>query len=60
MEHFPAGDLQTYIDKHPRLPEDQCGCITSQILTGLHLMHREGFAHRDIKPSVCAVEVNLI
>ena len=53
MEYFPAGDLQTYVVEHPPVAEDHCCQITSQILSGLALMHAEGFAHRDVKPQVC-------
>lgn len=52
MEYFPAGDLQTYISKHDRLPEDDCRQIASQLLRGLAAMHHERFAHRDVKPQV--------
>ncbi|KAF4433168.1 hypothetical protein F53441_13769 [Fusarium austroafricanum] len=50
MEYFPEGDLYTYICDHEQLPEKECSQITSQILSGLALMHAEGFAHRDVKP----------
>ncbi|KAH7129094.1 kinase-like domain-containing protein [Dactylonectria macrodidyma] len=52
MEYLPAGDLQTYVVEHPPLAENHCCQITSQILSGLALMHKEGFAHRDVKPQV--------
>ncbi|KAH6870970.1 kinase-like domain-containing protein [Thelonectria olida] len=50
MEYVPTGDLQTYLREHPALPEDNSRQIISQVLQGLEIMHREGFAHRDIKP----------
>ncbi|WKT53720.1 Ankyrin repeat [Fusarium oxysporum f. sp. vasinfectum] len=56
MEYFPAGDLYSYLGEHPPFPEDDCRQITSQVLRGLAVMHGEGFAHRDIKPQVRAVQ----
>lgn len=52
MEYFPAGNLYTYVKKQQGLPEDECWQITSQVLSGIALMHEEGFAHRDLKPQV--------
>jgi serine/threonine protein kinase len=56
MEYFPAGDLCSYLDEHPPFLEDDCRQITSQVLRGLTFMHGEGFAHRDIKPQVRALQ----
>ncbi|KAG6986267.1 Serine/threonine-protein kinase RAD53 [Fusarium oxysporum f. sp. conglutinans] len=50
MEYFPAGNLYTYVEEQQGLPEDECWQITSQVLSGIALMHEEGFAHRDLKP----------
>ncbi|KAM0340597.1 hypothetical protein ACHAPU_010434 [Fusarium lateritium] len=50
MEYLAAGDLATYVQRNGSLLEADCQHIGSQILTGLALMHTEGFAHRDIKP----------
>jgi tRNA A-37 threonylcarbamoyl transferase component Bud32 len=50
MEYFPEGDLYAYICNHEALAEEECSLITSQILSGIALMHEEGFAHRDVKP----------
>jgi serine/threonine protein kinase len=52
MEYLAKGDLETYLDKSPRVPEDECRHIIAQVATGLEHMHTEGFAHRDIKPGV--------
>jgi serine/threonine protein kinase len=50
MEYFPGGDLDTYLREKPPLPENEAGQIISQVLEGLAIMHREKYAHRDIKP----------
>ncbi|KAH7162374.1 kinase-like domain-containing protein [Dactylonectria estremocensis] len=50
MEYVPIGDLQTYLVQNSTLDEEDSRQITSQVLRGLALTHREGFAHRDIKP----------
>jgi serine/threonine protein kinase len=50
MEYFPLGDLQNYLSLP--LPESEVKQITSQVLEGLSFMHDNGFAHRDLKPTV--------
>lgn len=50
MEYLPNGDLHKYL-KSP-LPEKEGQEIVFQILEGLHFMHDNGFAHRDLKPAV--------
>lgn len=52
MEYLSQGDLQTYFDNNPPLHEEEGRQIASQVLRGLHIMHREGFSHRDVKPAV--------
>lgn len=53
MEYCPHGDLKKYLLDHGgRLPEDQVKDIASQVLAGVVMMHRAGFANRDIKPAV--------
>lgn len=52
MEYCPYGDLGTYLKTQGPVPENTVKDIASQILQGLSLMHAEGFAHRDLKPSV--------
>lgn len=54
MEYCPHGDLGTYLKFKKALPENQVQDIAGQILEGLSFMHTEGFAHRDLKPSVRA------
>lgn len=50
MEYFPLGDLQKFMDKPGLIDEADVREISFQVLEGLSYMHREGFAHRDIKP----------
>jgi calcium/calmodulin-dependent protein kinase I len=50
MEYFPDGDLQSFMSSP--LPETDVQLITSQVLEGLSFMHDNGYAHRDLKPSV--------
>lgn len=52
MEYFPLGDLQKYMDNSGPIDEADVREISFQVLEGLSYMHREGFAHRDIKPDV--------
>nr|CEG02322.1 unnamed protein product [Fusarium pseudograminearum CS3220] len=50
MEYFPTGNLHSYIETYEGLSEGECQQITSQVLSGIALMHEQGFAHRDVKP----------
>ncbi|EWY81054.1 CAMK protein kinase [Fusarium oxysporum NRRL 32931] len=50
MEYLPAGDLYTYVREYRILNEEECRQVTCQVLSGIALMHAEGYAHRDIKP----------
>jgi serine/threonine protein kinase len=52
MEYLEFGDLEDYLSKAPQLPEPEAKEITFQILEGLHFMHKNEFAHRDLKPAV--------
>lgn len=49
MEYFEQGDLQEYLSKVSTMPEEEVQLVSYQILEGLKAMHREGFAHRDLK-----------
>lgn len=51
MEYFPLGDLQSHISEHGPMDEADVREVVYQVLEGLHCMHREGFAHRDVKPA---------
>lgn len=60
-EYCELGDLRGYLQGCPngRMPEDQAQEVASQVLGGLRLMHREHFAHRDIKPAVGHISIHL-
>ena len=53
MEYLSHGDLHKYLGSP--LPETEGQLIVSQIVEGLHFMHDNGFAHRDLKPAVSLV-----
>jgi serine/threonine protein kinase len=59
MEYLSQGDLQTYLTNNPPLNEDECREIVSQVFKGLQTMHKEGFAHRDVKPAVSQAQHGL-
>ncbi|EXK79196.1 serine/threonine protein kinase [Fusarium oxysporum f. sp. raphani 54005] len=50
MDYYPAGDLQDHIQNRPCLPEADVRQIISQVLAGLAVMHKQDYAHRDVKP----------
>lgn len=53
MEYLEIGDLFAYLYQKPLpLSEAEAKEIAYQILDGLSMMHENGFAHRDLKPSV--------
>lgn len=53
MEYMVHGDLHYYLAAQPTpLGEVDARAITFQLTEGLKFMHKEGFAHRDMKPSV--------
>jgi len=56
MEYLQEGDLTKYIGKS--LPQETVKTISVQILEGLKIMHEEGMAHRDVKPSVSSLPPN--
>jgi serine/threonine protein kinase len=50
MEYLPHGDLHKFLGSP--VQESEAKLIAHQILEGLVFMHRNGFAHRDLKPAV--------
>ncbi|KAJ5906473.1 Tetratricopeptide-like helical [Penicillium subrubescens] len=56
MEYLEIGDLSTYLRENPPLPENEAKYIAYQVLDGLNMMHRNGFAHRDLKPNNILIE----
>ncbi|VUC36684.1 unnamed protein product [Clonostachys rosea] len=54
MEYLSHGDLSRHL-QNP-LPEAEASLITLQVLEGLEFMHRNKFAHRDLKPNNILVQ----
>ncbi|KAF5002729.1 hypothetical protein FGRMN_125 [Fusarium graminum] len=50
MEYHSSGDLYNYIKSRGPLPETDSRHVVTQVLSGIAMMHTEGFAHRDVKP----------
>ncbi|PYI24202.1 kinase-like protein [Aspergillus violaceofuscus CBS 115571] len=50
MEYFELGDLSKYLSSQP-LQEAEAREIIFQLLSGLELLHDNGFVHRDLKPA---------
>ena len=50
MEYFKEGDLQSHMRDGIGITEHDTKAIAAQLLEGLSIMHKEGFAHRDLKP----------
>lgn len=59
MEYFPLGDLEKYMSNNGPMHEADAQEVSFQLLEGLSYMHREGFAHRDVKPGVSFPSFNL-
>jgi serine/threonine protein kinase len=52
MEYCRHGDLDHYLRDQGSLAPTEVQYLTHQILEGLDHMHRNDFAHRDLKPGV--------
>lgn len=56
MEYCEYLDLGTYLNENMSLSEEHIQDIAKQVLEGLSLMHKNRFAHRDLKPAVSKPE----
>nr|KAF6374272.1 hypothetical protein mPipKuh1_009495 [Pipistrellus kuhlii] len=59
MEYVRGGDLKAHLERHHRLTERQARVVFRQVFLALHLCHRRGFAHLDIKPDNILLEEDL-
>jgi serine/threonine protein kinase len=60
MEFCPYGDLHHYLLGQQKLLVAEAQQLTYQILDGLHQMHENGFAHRDLKPGASNLSYSLL
>jgi len=51
MEYVQNGPLTRYLDK--ALPVPEVLRISSQLFSGLEVLHKYKIIHRDLKPEVC-------
>nr|KAF6374299.1 hypothetical protein mPipKuh1_009522 [Pipistrellus kuhlii] len=59
MEYVRGGDLKAHLERRRRLTERQARAVFRQVVVALHLCHRRGFAHLDIKPDNILLEEDL-
>ncbi|KAK1778678.1 kinase-like domain-containing protein, partial [Copromyces sp. CBS 386.78] len=50
MEFLKDGSLESYLGDTKVLRESECKQVAEQVLKALKIMHRAGFAHRDLNP----------
>jgi len=49
-EFCSGGNLETYLEKNPKLSEEKIIQITYEILLGVKELHEKNIIHSDIKP----------
>ena len=59
MEFCPGGDLQKYLEKHPKVDRKQRLTWYHELASGLSYIHSKDIAHRDIKPANILITANL-
>ena len=59
MEYCPRGDLQKYLEKHPKVDRKQRLTWYHELASGLSYIHSKDIAHRDIKPANILITANL-
>lgn len=50
LEYCNGGDLSSYIQRHGVIKEDLGRLFLRQLASGLSVLHRHNFIHRDLKP----------
>lgn len=55
MEYCSRGDLHHYLSNRRSLPAPEAQQVMHQLVEGLHQMHENDFAHRDLKLGVCTM-----
>lgn len=50
LEYCNGGDLSSYINRHGRINEPLGRLLLRQLASGLNVLHRHNFIHRDLKP----------
>lgn len=53
MEFLPLGDMSRSFADNYKWGEDDAHVVIEQLVMGVAVMHKEGIAHRDLKPEVC-------